>query len=130
MMGFLTSVVEEFLTGRGTLQQIGFQTPDQSLLGAILLIFGGATLVGTVSTLTKATGGKLSLKCEPCPSAVHSPVLTEQDAMCTGSNAHSALVASRLQEQDETDHGTIDDRCRHACVSSWPEAVPQACNAI
>ena len=70
MMGFLTSVVEEFLTGRGTLQQIGFQTPNQSLLGAILLVFGGATLVGTVSTLTKATGGKLSLKCELCPLAV------------------------------------------------------------
>ena len=67
MMGFLTSVIEEFLTGRGTLQQIGFRTPDQSLLGAILLIFGGATLVGTVSTLTKATGGKLSLKCERLP---------------------------------------------------------------
>ena len=57
------SVVEEFLTGRGTLQQIGFSTPNQSVLGAILLVFGGATLVGTVSTLTKATGGKLSLKC-------------------------------------------------------------------
>ena len=56
-------MVEEFLTGRGTLQQIGFSTPNQSLLGAILLIFGGATLVGTVATLTKATGGKLSLKC-------------------------------------------------------------------
>ena len=58
-------MVEEFLTGRGTLQQIGFSTPNQSLLGAILLIFGGATLVGTVSTLTKATGGKLSLECAP-----------------------------------------------------------------
>ena len=61
------SVIEEFLTGRGTLQQIGFSTPNQSLLGAILLIFGGATLIGTVSTLTKATGGKLSLKCVCIP---------------------------------------------------------------
>ena len=60
-------MVEEFLTGRGTLQQIGFSTPNQSLLGAILLVFGGATLVGTVSTLTKATGGKLSLKCADAP---------------------------------------------------------------
>ena len=75
----LRSVVEEFLTGRGTLQQIGFSTPNQSVLGAILLIFGGATLVGTVSTLTKATGGKLSLKCarkpaQTCGTSVHTAV--------------------------------------------------------
>lgn len=63
MMGFLTSLVEEFWTGKGTLQQIGFSTPSGDLFTAICLLAGGATLIGTISTLSKATGGKLSLKC-------------------------------------------------------------------
>ena len=63
MMGFLTSILEEFWTGKGTLEQIGFTTPSQDLLVAICLLAGGATLIGTISTLSKATGGKLTLKC-------------------------------------------------------------------
>ena len=62
MMGFLTSLLEEFWTGKGTLQQIGFTTPSGDLFTAICLLAGGATLIGTISTLSKATGGKLSLK--------------------------------------------------------------------
>ncbi len=32
MAGFLTSVIEEFITGKGTLQQIGLLTPQPSPL--------------------------------------------------------------------------------------------------
>lgn len=61
MMGFLTSLLEEFWTGKGTLQQIGFTTPSGDLFVAICLLAGGATLIGTISTLSAATGGKLTL---------------------------------------------------------------------
>ena len=69
MMGFLTSLVEEFWTGKGTLEQIGFTTPSQDLLVAICLLAGGATLIGTISTLSKATGGKLTKGCAHLPSS-------------------------------------------------------------
>ena len=74
MMGFLTSLVEEFWTGKGTLQQIGFSTPSGDLFTAICLLAGGATLIGTISTLSKATGGKLSLKCAPDSAATSAQV--------------------------------------------------------
>lgn len=60
MMGFLTSLVEDFITGRGTLQQIGFDTPSNTLLATLLLLSGGAVLVGSASTLYKAVKGKMS----------------------------------------------------------------------
>eukprot|EP00775_Hariotina_reticulata_P006599 gene6599-6827_t len=53
MMGFVTSIVEEAITGRGTLQQIGFETPSTDVLALLLVVFGGATLVGTADTVRK-----------------------------------------------------------------------------
>lgn len=60
MMGFLVSIIEEGVTGRGTLQQIGLGTPDNTLLYVICGLAVGATLAGTASTLNKARNGKLS----------------------------------------------------------------------
>ena len=54
MIGFLTSVVEEFITGRGTLQQIGLLTPSPTLVVFLCLLFGGATVFGFGRTLKRA----------------------------------------------------------------------------
>eukprot|EP00192_Tetraselmis_astigmatica_P014152 CAMPEP_0117655230 /NCGR_PEP_ID=MMETSP0804-20121206/4170_1 /TAXON_ID=1074897 /ORGANISM="Tetraselmis astigmatica, Strain CCMP880" /LENGTH=310 /DNA_ID=CAMNT_0005461571 /DNA_START=142 /DNA_END=1074 /DNA_ORIENTATION=- len=59
MLGFLTSVVQEAITGQGTLQQIGFDAPSPALLGLLLAVFGGATLVGSANTLRQAQAGNL-----------------------------------------------------------------------
>lgn len=62
MMGFITSIVEEFITGRGTLQQIGFETPDSTVLFAIGGLATVATLVATGVTLNNARTGKLTYR--------------------------------------------------------------------
>lgn len=63
MMGFLTSLLEEFWTGKGTLQQIGVATPSQPITVLLVVLAGGATLFGTVNTLVKAQTGKLEPRC-------------------------------------------------------------------
>lgn len=60
MMGFLTSLAEEFWTGKGTLQQIGIATPSVPVLATLIVLAGGATLFGTVQTLVKAQTGQLA----------------------------------------------------------------------
>ena len=61
MMGFLTSIVEEAATGgKGTLAQIGFETPSPALLTAFLLTVGGLTAASAVRTLADAATGKMS----------------------------------------------------------------------
>jgi len=59
MMGFLVSVLEEFWTGKGTLQQIGLETPSLPALIAISTLTGFATLWATSQTLVKAQTGQL-----------------------------------------------------------------------
>jgi hypothetical protein len=49
----VTSIVEEAITGKGTLQQIGFDTPSPGVLTLLLVVFGGATLAGTADTVRK-----------------------------------------------------------------------------
>lgn len=63
MMGFLTSLLEEFWTGKGTLQQIGIATPSVPVLVTLSVLAGGATLFATVQTLVKAQTGKLEPRC-------------------------------------------------------------------
>lgn len=41
------------MTGRGTLQQIGFDTPSTATLALLCGVFGTATLVGTADTVRK-----------------------------------------------------------------------------
>jgi hypothetical protein len=53
MMGFVVSIVEEAMTGRGTLAQIGFETPSPVTLALVCGVFGTATLVGTADTVRK-----------------------------------------------------------------------------
>lgn len=60
MMGFITSIVEEAITGKGTLQQIGFNTPDINLMWTIIGLASAATLAGTAKTLNDARSGKLT----------------------------------------------------------------------
>lgn len=67
--GFLTSLVEEFVTGRGTLQQIGVATPSPTAFWTIIGLSGGLTLFATVQTLVKAQSKSIPPKC-----AVTSPV--------------------------------------------------------
>ena len=70
MMGFVTSVVEEAVTGNGTLRQIGIETPSTPLLSVMLTVFGGAILASTAATLLKAQDGSM-----PVPSGRSVPVL-------------------------------------------------------
>lgn len=68
MMGFLTSVVEEFITGKGTLRQIGFETPSTPLFAFLLIFFGGLTAFASARTLYKATNKQMTATCAPQPS--------------------------------------------------------------
>lgn len=60
MMGFITSIVEEAITSKGTLQQIGFSSPDTKLMWIIIGMASVATLAGTAKTLNDARAGKLT----------------------------------------------------------------------
>lgn len=60
MMGFIVSIIEEGITGRGTLQQVGLSTPDNTLLYVICGLATAATLAGTARTLNQARNGNLS----------------------------------------------------------------------
>ena len=58
--GFLTSVIEEFITGRGTLQQIGLLTPNPALCTTLLIVFGGLTAYNAARTLYRATNKQMT----------------------------------------------------------------------
>eukprot|EP00899_Mesostigma_viride_P018723 jgi/Mesvir1/26852/Mv20602-RA.1 len=60
MMGFATGAAEELLTGHGILRQIGLTTPNDTLLLAITILAGGATLLATIRTVDAVQKGKLS----------------------------------------------------------------------
>lgn len=60
MMGFVTSIVEEAITGQGTLAQIGLAAPSTATLGLLCAVFGTATLVGTADTVRKLVGRKMT----------------------------------------------------------------------
>ncbi|MEW5316365.1 MAG: hypothetical protein WDW38_007743 [Sanguina aurantia] len=62
MMGFVSSIVTEFVTGRGTLGQLGIDTPDQNVLIALCVIFGGATTWGAGTTLAALAKKTMSKK--------------------------------------------------------------------
>ncbi|KAG2454228.1 hypothetical protein HYH02_001262 [Chlamydomonas schloesseri] len=60
MMGFVSSIVVEFATGKGTLAQVGLDAPSGSLLAAMCVIFGGATVAGTALTVQQLLTRKMS----------------------------------------------------------------------
>lgn len=59
MIGFLSAVVGEFLTGKGALGQVGFITPNPTLAAVISVLAGGATFYATWLTIFKANIGRL-----------------------------------------------------------------------
>lgn len=60
MGGFISSVVGEFLTGKGTLQQVGLITPSLPLFATILALAGGATTIASGRTILRATGKEMT----------------------------------------------------------------------
>jgi hypothetical protein len=60
MGGFISSVVVEFATGRGTLQQIGLVTPSLPLFATILALAGGAVTIASGRTILRATDQKMT----------------------------------------------------------------------
>ncbi len=54
-----TQVVEG-ATGKGTLAQVGLEAPSGSLLLALALLSGGATVAGSVITVQKILTRKMS----------------------------------------------------------------------
>ena len=70
MMGFVTSIVEEAITKKGTLGQIGFITPSPPLF----ITISGAATVGTFVALAvtfyNATSGKMTARQVTCLLAI------------------------------------------------------------
>lgn len=62
MMGFLTSIVEEAITKKGTLGQVGFITPSPPLLYTIVGAASAATFTGLAVTFYNATTGKMTAR--------------------------------------------------------------------
>ena len=58
--GFVSSVVGEFLTGKGTLQQVGLLTPNPALLVFIIAAASGASVFGFGRTLARAQTRNMS----------------------------------------------------------------------
>lgn len=61
MAGFLTSIIEEAVTGRGTLRQIGLE-PSEGLLTGMLAVLGVAVIAGSASTAVKLAQRKMTAK--------------------------------------------------------------------
>ena len=62
MMGFLTSIIEEAITKKGTLGQIGFITPSPPLFYTITGVAGVTTFVSLAVTFYNATTGKMTAR--------------------------------------------------------------------
>lgn len=60
MAGFVSSIVGEFITKRGTLGQLGLITPNPLLLTFILAAASGASVFGFGRTLARAQTGNMS----------------------------------------------------------------------
>lgn len=59
MMGFVSSFVVEGATGKGTLEQIGLPSPSFELLVVMAVVFGGATIAGSVATVQQLLSKKM-----------------------------------------------------------------------
>lgn len=59
-IGFVSSIIGEFVTGRGTLGQLGFETPSLPLLVFLVGGMGVATLAGTGNTISRLSGKKMT----------------------------------------------------------------------
>lgn len=59
MLGFASSMVAEFVTGRGTLGQLGLE-PSPALFAVLCVLSGAVVVGGTVDTVRKVAGKQLS----------------------------------------------------------------------
>jgi hypothetical protein len=63
MMGFVTSIVEEAMTGRGTLGQLGLPSgPNSATLGVLATATIAAVVVGSATTAYKLVAKKMTPK--------------------------------------------------------------------
>lgn len=62
MMGFTTSMVEEVITKKGTLGQLGFITPSPPLFITISGVATVATFVALAFTFYQANSGKMTAR--------------------------------------------------------------------
>jgi hypothetical protein len=62
MMGFVSSIVVEAVTGRGTLAQLGLPAPSPEMLTLICGLAGLGVLVGSADTANKLINRKLTTK--------------------------------------------------------------------
>lgn len=62
MLGFVASIIGEGVTGRGTLGQLGIDTPSQPILIALCTVFGGLTVAASGVTLKKIWSKEMSKK--------------------------------------------------------------------
>jgi hypothetical protein len=79
MMGFLTGMVEEAITGRGILGQIGFETPNPALFATIVGLAAVATFYGTAQTIYKGLNKQMTARYVPS-----SEINLSADACCSG----------------------------------------------
>ena len=92
MAGFLTSVIEEFITGKGTLQQIGLLTPNPALFTFLLAFFGGLTAYATARTIYRATNKEMTAKYALQSTPLYSLSLLISLPRDTGWRAHSPAL--------------------------------------
>lgn len=62
MMGFLTSIIQEVNTKKGTLGQVGFITPSPPLLYTILGVSASAIFTSLAVTFYNASTGKMTAR--------------------------------------------------------------------
>eukprot|EP00798_Chlamydomonas_sp_ICE-L_P018634 gene18634-25147_t len=60
MLGFASSLVGEFTSGKGALGQLGLETPSTEILVVLSVLAAGGTLVGTVITGKKVLNKEMS----------------------------------------------------------------------
>ena len=62
MMGFVISIVEEAMTGQGTLAQLGLDTPSGAMLALLTGATTAAVVVGSASTAYRLISRKMTPK--------------------------------------------------------------------
>lgn len=59
-MGFVSSIVVEATTGKGTLAQLGLPSPSPEILTALLVLTIGGTVAGSANTANRLVNKKMT----------------------------------------------------------------------
>ena len=122
MAGFLTSCVEEIITGKGTLQQIGLFTPNPALFGFLLVFFGGLTAYATAPH--HLPGHQQGDDCKVRPPSLRSGAKPGILLLSAGSGCSSKLpsacdcLACHGSQQVLT-RGVTSPDCSCRCIICW-----------